>query len=306
MQLRIFQVDAFTSRRFGGNPAAVVPLEAEWPNDALLQAIAAENNLSETAFLAPEGPPGDVWRLRWFTPTVEVDLCGHATLASAHVLLRHRAATGELRFASRSGPLGVREDGERLVLDFPASKLARLGDSEREELAGALGARPAEAWRVDEAMRAMRDLQQFDLVWLEEPISPDNFEGYRHLRAYGGVPLAAGENLHTLAEFATLIGMGGVDHPEPDLTTCGGYTPFLKVARLAEAHGLPVMSHGAHDLHIHCLAASPNATYLEWHMFGLDKFMADPLAVKDGYAAAPERPGHGVDFDWDQLNAHRV
>ena len=128
-----------------------------------------------------------------------------------------------------------------------------------------------EAWRVDEAMRAMRDLQRFDLVWLEEPISPDNFEGYRHLRAYGGVPLAAGENLHTLAEFATLIGVGGVDHPEPDLTTCGGYTPFLKVAKLAEANGLPVMSHGAHDLHIHCLAASPNASYLEWHMFGLDK-----------------------------------
>lgn len=163
-----------------------------------------------------------------------------------------------------------------------------------------------EAWRVDEAMRAMRELQRFDLVWLEEPISPDNFEGYRHLRAYGGVPLAAGENLHTLAEFATLIGVSGVDHPEPDLTTCGGYTPFLKVAKLAEANGLPVMSHGAHDLHIHCLAASPNATYLEWHMFGLDKFMADPLTVQDGFATAPDRPGHGVEFDWDQLGAHRV
>ncbi|MEM7268102.1 MAG: mandelate racemase/muconate lactonizing enzyme family protein [Pseudomonadota bacterium] len=163
-----------------------------------------------------------------------------------------------------------------------------------------------EAWRVDEAMRAMRELQEFDLIWLEEPISPDNFEGYRHLRAYGGVPLAAGENLHTLSEFATLIGMSGVDHPEPDLTTCGGYTPFLKVARLAEAHGLPVMSHGAHDLHIHCLAASPNASYLEWHMFGLDQYMADPLTVKDGHATAPDRPGHGVDFDWDKLGAMSV
>src|SRR5579863_5380866 len=82
MRLRLYQVDAFTDRLFGGNPAAVVPLE-EWPSDAVLQAIAAENNLSETAFFLREGAD---YALRWFTPTVEVDLCGHATLASAHVV----------------------------------------------------------------------------------------------------------------------------------------------------------------------------------------------------------------------------
>ena len=163
-----------------------------------------------------------------------------------------------------------------------------------------------EAWRVDETIRAMAMLEPFDLVWLEEPIAPDNIAGYAHLRSAALVPIAAGENLHTLAEFTALITAGGVDFPEPDLTTCGGITPFMKVARLAEAHGLPVISHGAHDLHIHLLAASPNAAYLEWHAFGLDRFMADPLTVKDGFATAPERPGHGINFNWDQMDRLRV
>ena len=163
-----------------------------------------------------------------------------------------------------------------------------------------------EAWRVDQTMRAMSMLKPYDLVWLEEPIAPDNIAGYAHLRSAGLVPIAAGENLHTLAEFTALISAGGADFIEPDLTTCGGITPFMKVARLAEAHGLPLTSHGAHDVHVHLLAASPNATYLEWHAFGLDRFMADPLTVSDGFATAPERPGHGIDFDWEQLAAYRV
>lgn len=163
-----------------------------------------------------------------------------------------------------------------------------------------------EAWRVDQAARAMRQLQEFDLVWLEEPIAPDNTAGYRHLRSLGLVPLAAGENLHTLAEFTALISAAGVDFPEPDLTTCGGITPFMKVARLAEAHGLPVTSHGAHDLHVHLLAACPNRAYLEWHAFGLDQYMAEPLRVEAGYATAPDRAGHGIVFDRDKLDAFRV
>ncbi|MEM7057162.1 MAG: mandelate racemase/muconate lactonizing enzyme family protein [Pseudomonadota bacterium] len=163
-----------------------------------------------------------------------------------------------------------------------------------------------EAWRVDQTMRAMHMLKEFDLVWLEEPVAPDDIAGQAHLRSLGLIPLALGENLHTLAEFKTLFTAGAVDMPQPDLTTCGGITPFMKVARLAEAHGLPVMSHGAHDLHVHLLAACPNNAYLEWHAFGLDKFMADPLTVSDGFATAPDRPGHGIDFDFDKLAAHRV
>lgn len=117
MELEIYQVDAFTDRVFGGNPAAVCPLD-EWLPDELLQRIALENNLSETAFFVGEG---DGYRIRWFTPTVEVDLCGHATLASAYVLFQELGFEGELlSFQSKSGPLAVSRDGKRIVLDFPA------------------------------------------------------------------------------------------------------------------------------------------------------------------------------------------
>jgi PhzF family phenazine biosynthesis protein len=115
--LTIYQVDAFTDRLFAGNPAAVCPLD-DWLPDATLQSVAAENNLSETAFFAPEG---DGFRLRWFTPTVEVDLCGHATLASAWVLFyRLGHPTDAIRFQTRSGELGVTRHGDLLSMDFPA------------------------------------------------------------------------------------------------------------------------------------------------------------------------------------------
>ncbi len=116
MQLRMWQVDAFTSAVFAGNPAAVVPLDA-WLPDATLRAIAAENNLSETAFLVREA---EGYRLRWFTPKLEVALCGHATLATSYVLFRHlEPALERVVYQSKSGPLTVERDGDRLVLDFP-------------------------------------------------------------------------------------------------------------------------------------------------------------------------------------------
>jgi PhzF family phenazine biosynthesis protein len=118
MPLRLFQVDAFTDRPFAGNPAAVCLLDGP-RDDAWMQAVAAEMNLSETAFLLPEG---DGHRLRWFTPTVEVDLCGHATLASAHVLWEEGllADGAQARFATRSGPLTATRRGSQVELDFPA------------------------------------------------------------------------------------------------------------------------------------------------------------------------------------------
>ncbi|MEE4293817.1 MAG: PhzF family phenazine biosynthesis isomerase, partial [Xanthomonadales bacterium] len=108
MKLTLFQVDAFASRVFEGNPAAVCPLN-EWLPDEVMQSIALENNLSETAFFVPEG--GE-YAIRWFTPVAEVDLCGHATLASAWVLFNRLGhASDRLRFSSRSGPLEVARDG---------------------------------------------------------------------------------------------------------------------------------------------------------------------------------------------------
>jgi PhzF family phenazine biosynthesis protein len=120
MNLKIYIANAFAASRFGGNPAAVVPLQ-QWLPDALMQQIAAQNNLAETAFIVPQEKDHAI---RWFTPTTEVALCGHATLASAHIFFDHLGYEGErIRFHSKSGPLQVlkRADG-RLTLDFPADR----------------------------------------------------------------------------------------------------------------------------------------------------------------------------------------
>lgn len=146
MRLRFVQVDAFTDRPFAGNPAAVMPLD-RWLDDATLQAIAAENNLAETAFLvpAPDDREAD-YELRWFTPAVEVVLCGHATLASGHVLLGDDAARGSVRFRTRkAGLLKVTRNGAGYALDLPCWPTA---PRPLPELAAAMGGAPTETqWR---------------------------------------------------------------------------------------------------------------------------------------------------------------
>mgnify|MGYP000269950988 FL=1 len=124
MKIAIYQVDAFTNERFKGNPAAVCPLAA-WLPDAVMQHIAAENNLAETAFIVPAGHR---YEIRWFTPTVEVDLCGHATLASAYVLFYELGyAKDQINFHSpRSGPLTVSRNGSVLALNFPVDQLIEI------------------------------------------------------------------------------------------------------------------------------------------------------------------------------------
>lgn len=156
-------------------------------------------------------------------------------------------------------------------------------------------------WGVDEAIRAARALQPFGLTWLEEPTVPDDPAGHARIVREGGVPIAAGENLRSLWEFKLYIAGGGVTYPEPDVTNCGGVTPFMKIAHLAEAFNLPVTSHGAHDLTVHLLAACPNRSFLEAHGFGLDRYIAEPLRIEGGMALAPDRPGHGITFDWSGL-----
>ncbi|MDO9336364.1 MAG: PhzF family phenazine biosynthesis protein [Caulobacter sp.] len=138
MKLPLYQVDAFADQAFEGNPAAVVPLEA-WIDAGLMQAIAAENNLAETAFFVAEG---EGFGLRWFTPEVEVPLCGHATLASAHVLFRHLGFKGaEIVFQTLSGPLRVSQGGDGLLeMDFPARR--GVESAVPPALAEALGAQP--------------------------------------------------------------------------------------------------------------------------------------------------------------------
>jgi PhzF family phenazine biosynthesis protein len=141
MRVPIFQVDAFAAKLFAGNPAAVMPM-ASFPDDARLQAIATENNLSETAFLVKNG---DGYKLRWFTPTAEVPLCGHATLASGAVVMeRLEKGRGSVVFHSASGPLTVTRSGPGYVMDFPA--LASQPVHNLQEVSEAIGTTPAEVW----------------------------------------------------------------------------------------------------------------------------------------------------------------
>lgn len=156
-RLPLFQVDAFTSRAFHGNPAGVMLLEA-WISDDHMQLIAAENNLAETAFFTPKGDKKGVpqFHLRWFTPTLEMDLCGHATLASAHVLWNHVGIKGNaVAFHTRSGVLGVtREDdgggGELITLDFPARPGQRVKVT--DAMCAACGHEPSEAYLARDLM----------------------------------------------------------------------------------------------------------------------------------------------------------
>lgn len=161
-------------------------------------------------------------------------------------------------------------------------------------------------WSVDEAIRRARAFQPYDLTWLEEPIIPDDVAGHVRIMREGGLPVATGENFRTLWEFKQMIAAGGVSQPEPDVTNCGGVTVFMKVAHLAEAFNLPVTSHGAHDVTVHLLAACPNRSYLEAHGFGLDRYLANPLVLREGCALAPDRPGHGIAFDWQALERLRA
>lgn len=145
MKLKQYQVDAFTQKVFGGNPAAVVPLST-WLDDALLQAIAEENNLSETAFFVPSGSG---YQLRWFTPLCEVDLCGHATLATAHVIFEILAYPGSLiTFETRGGVLKVEKKETLLEMDFPARPPQVGGPIEK--LTQALGRRPLDVLAADD------------------------------------------------------------------------------------------------------------------------------------------------------------
>jgi PhzF family phenazine biosynthesis protein len=138
MKLKVYIANAFSDKKFGGNPAAVVPLN-EWLSENLMQQIAAQNNLSETAYIVPQE---DDYGIRWFTPTTEVDLCGHATLASSHVLFEHLGYHREqLIFHSKSGALHITRSGDKITMDFPAKEPVEIVEDELIEKA--LGIKPA-------------------------------------------------------------------------------------------------------------------------------------------------------------------
>jgi PhzF family phenazine biosynthesis protein len=182
MKLPIYQVDAFTSRLFGGNPAAVVLIE-DWLPDRVMQNIGLENNLSETAFVIPRE---DQSELRWFTPTMEVDLCGHATLAAGHVLFTHRyPSLNQIQFRTRSGILGVQRNGELLSLDFPSLALV---PSTVAGVVAALGAKPRETMRSNSLLAVFESEDEV------RAIRPD-FERVAALGAWMVIVTAQGKDV---------------------------------------------------------------------------------------------------------------
>lgn len=189
MKIACFHVDAFASGIFRGNSAAVCPLE-KWLPDAVMQNVAAENNLSETAFFVPNG---DAFDLRWFSPSAEVDLCGHATLASAFVLFNeNRVSENSICFQSCSGKLNVFREGELLVLDFPARPA--MPCAAPENLIRGLGARPTEVLKARDYVAVFADAGQV------RSLKPD-FALLAKLDCLGVIATAPGQDCDFVSRF---------------------------------------------------------------------------------------------------------
>jgi PhzF family phenazine biosynthesis protein len=190
MKLPVFQIDAFADSLFKGNPAAVVPLQ-HWLSDELMQKIAGENNLSETAFFVPEE---EGYQIRWFTPKAEVNLCGHATLATAHVIFNELGFSSEkIQFFSKSGKLEVKQLSDQLQLDFPADLVHEVETD--ADLTAALGNRPEKTYKGKTDFLLLYQSEE-----LIRKIQPD-FQKLIHTGARGIIVTARGKASDFVSRF---------------------------------------------------------------------------------------------------------